>query len=400
MDRIPALAPPDPRRRRAGPSDAGLTMGVEEEFLLLDPETGRPVPRAAAVLARVGAAGTRPGGGEFKPELSATQLEATTGACTTLEELHAQLVGGRRILAEHAAAEHAVLVSAGLPVLGTHVAELTPGDRFERIGSLYRGVVAGYQCCACQVHVGVPDRETAVRVVNGLRPWLPTLLAMSVNSPWANGTDTGYGSWRMIEQARFPGSGVPPQFPSAAAYDARLAQLVDAGVLIDERMTFWLARPSAHLPTVEVRVADAATGVGQALLQAALVRALVRTIVHDGLESQVDDQVAAAAVWVAARHGLSGDGVDPVDGRRVPAAELAERLVRTVSPALTETGDLQFVRRQLAGIVEAGTGAERQRRVGARGPLAVVRMLAEQTVAGSTAGYPVPRRQRTPGGRA
>lgn len=190
--------------------DGDLTMGVEEEFLLLDPETGRPVPRAAAVLAGANAAGARWGGGTFKPELSAAQLEATTGVCATLEELHAQLVSGRRVLAEHAAAEHTVLVSAGLPVLGTDSGQLTVGERFERIGRLYRSVVAGYQCCACQVHVGVPDREAAVRVVNGLRPWLPTLLAMSVNSPWDNGTDTGYGSWRIIEQARFPGSGVPP----------------------------------------------------------------------------------------------------------------------------------------------------------------------------------------------
>lgn len=147
-------------------------------------------------------------------------------------------------------------------------------------------------------------------------------------------------------------------------------------------------------------MADAATGVGATLLQAALVRALVRIVLDGCRESHVDDQVAAAAVWMAARHGLSGDGVDPDDGRRLPAVELAERLVLTVSPALEETGDLQFVRRQVSGLREAGTGAERQRRAGARGPLAVVRMLAEQTVAGSTTGCPVRQPQRTPGGRA
>ncbi|MBC6459806.1 glutamate--cysteine ligase [Actinomadura sp. HBU206391] len=371
---------PQPGRLSGG----GLTVGVEEEFLLVDAVSRRTVAGAADVLARV--AEVTPGmiGISYHPELLGTQVEATTGICTEPATLRRDLWDARLRLADAARAEGLRLVASGTPVLRGPTPPVTASLRFIRIAEMYAGVVAEYQACGCHVHVGVDDRETSVAVVNHLRPWLPTLLALSVNSPFDRGVDSGYGSWRVIDQARFPGAGVPPWFPSAAAYDTQVAQLIDCGVLVDSCMTVWLARPSSRFPTVEVRAADAAATVDEAVLQAALVRGLVRTALSElaaGREAPpVTAPICAAAVWSAARHGLGGPGVHPLLERPVPATRLLAELLRRVRPALEDTGDLAEVRRLLAAMALRGSGAARQRRVAAGGPQAVVDMLVEQTV--------------------
>lgn len=349
------------------------TFGVEEEFLLADPVTGRPAPAADEVLK---AAREEPGPA-VHAELMRTQVEAATDPCVTLTELAGQLTHGRRRLATAAGQCGVLLVPSGTPVLGGE-AVASDGERFAGIATRYAEVVRDYQACGCHVHVAVPDLPTAVAVCNHLRPWLPTLLALSANSPFHHGRDTGYASWRMVEQSRFPGAGVPPWFRDAADYTGRVARLVDCGVLEDEAMTFWLVRPSPTWPTVELRVADTAVDVPAALLQAALSRALVVTALADlarGREApRLDDQVLAAAVWTAARHGLDGPGVHPVRACQVPVTELLDELVTRVAPALAETGDLATVRELFGEVSRHGTGAERQRAVGE--PADVMRFLA------------------------
>ncbi|WP_433262322.1 carboxylate-amine ligase [Actinosynnema sp. CS-041913] len=366
------------------------TVGVEEEFLLVDSVTRRTVPRAGVVLSRVG---ELPPGAKVDPELFGTQVEFASGVCTDLDDLRGQLAAGRRALVDAAGAEGALVVPSGTPVLADPAPPLAAGERFRRISDIYGGQVADYQCCGCHVHVGVPDRDTAVAVVNHLRPWLPTLLALSVNSPFAHDRDTGFGSWRMVDQSRFPGSGVPPRFGSADEHDAAVDLLVDCGVLVDAGMTFWLARPSPRYPTVEVRVADTAATVEEAVLQAGLTRALVDRALADlaaGREApELDDRVLAAAVWSASRYGVDGPGVDPWRGGRVPAVDLARSLVEHVAGALP--GALS---KALDGALEnalaEGSGARRQRRAAVRGPVAVVDMLARACIAPPGSGNPPP----------
>ncbi len=357
----------------------GATLGVEEEFLLADRVSRRTVPRAPAVLARVGTGGP----GRVHAELLTSQVEASTGVCGDLGELREHLVSGRALLAEAAREEDALLLAAGMPPLSGPDVRTTPGARFDAVADRYRGVVEDYESCGCHVHVGVADRDTAIAVINHLRPWLPTLLALSVNSPFDGERDTGYGSWRLVRQAAFPGSGLPPRFGSAAEYDREVSRLVDCGVLVDERMSFWLARPSSVYPTVELRAADTVLAVDDAVLQAALSRALVRTALADldrGIEGpEIDPQVAAAAVWSAARHGTTGPGVDVLLGRAVPAEELVTALVGHVGAALEDTGDDALVRRLLKELLAAGTGAEQQRSRSALGRAVVVDFVAERT---------------------
>ncbi len=367
------------------------TFGVEEEFLLVDPATGRTTPGAAEVLRL--ASGHPPAAADaaLHTELLATQVEAATGRCRSLTELATQLTHARRQLGAAAEAAGLWLVPSGTAVLGgdmeiaeiteiTEISVTTPHERFAGIADRFAEVVREYQACGCHVHVGVPDLETAVAVANHVRPWLPTLLALSANSPFHHGRDTGYASWRMIEQARFPGAGVPPWFDSAGDYTAQVGRLVEQGVLLDEAMTFWLVRPSAHLPTVEFRVADAAIDVPGALLQAALSRALAATALTELNRGRtafpVEAQTAAAALWSAARYGLTGPGVHPVLAKRVPATELLGDLLAWVTPALEEAGDLVAVRELVAGVLRDGTGAERQRAVTPADPFQIVRYLA------------------------
>ncbi|WP_395103500.1 glutamate--cysteine ligase [Actinomadura sp. SCN-SB] len=359
-----------------------LTMGVEEEFLLADPVSGTTVPAAGKLLARVGEHPHQ--GGCYHRELLTSQVEAATGVCGSLDELRRHIRDARDALAEAAAGEGLLLLSAGTPVLPGAVPVSDEGPHYRAVSGIYSGMVADYQVCGCHVHVGVDDRETAVAVVNHLRPWLPSLLALSANSPYAQGRDSGYASWRMIEQSRFPGSGVPPALTDAAHHDREVARLVDCGVLADHTQSFWLARPSPRLRTVEVRAADAVLGAEEAVLQAALTRALVRTALSDldrGREARpVDGALCAAAVWNAARYGLEGPAVDPFEERQVHARRLLDDLMRHVAPALEEAGDLAETSALLAGVARTGSGAARQRREAALGgPPAVIAMLARRT---------------------
>jgi glutamate---cysteine ligase / carboxylate-amine ligase len=356
-------------------------MGVEEEFLLVDPVTRRTSPHAAAVLARAGKASLPDVG--FHTELVATQVEACTGVCADLDSLRRQVQVARGCLADAARAEGLRLVSTGNPVLPGRTAPFMPGAHYARIVDVLAGAVVGHEACGLHVHVGVADRDLAVGVLNHLRPWLPTLVALSVNSPFDGGRDTGYGSWRIQAQAPFPGSGVPPWFGSAAAYDELIDRLVHLGALADPATTYWLARPSPRLPTVEVRAADAAGTVDEAVLQAALVRALVHTALADLAEGRearpVAERLCAVALWSAARHGLTGPGVHPFHESRVCARDLLDELLRHVRPALEETGDLATVRSLVRRIGYGGTGAARQRIAAVHGLRNVVDMLASQT---------------------
>ncbi|KZB79320.1 carboxylate-amine ligase [Amycolatopsis regifaucium] len=360
-------------------------IGVEEEFLLVDPRTGVSCPRAEAVVARQQACCPLPDGAAVHRELRPTQIEAATGVCETSEELYHHLVAGRRSLAEAAAAEDCAIIASGTALRGPPDREpQADDDRFGKVDDLYAGVVRSYEACGCHVHIGVPDRDTAVAVVNHLAEWLPTLLALSGNSPFDGGRDSGYASWRMVEQSRFPGSGIAPHFAGIEDYEIQVDRLVDCGVLVDAKQTFWLARPSPSWPTVEVRAADTASTVDEAVLQALLTRALVRTALDaldKGVEAEpLDPQIAAAAVWSAARYGLSGPAIDPIAGKPVPAAGRLASLREHTRSALAETGDLALVNTLLNQLENEGTGAERQRRAAADGDIAVLRMLTEETV--------------------
>jgi carboxylate-amine ligase len=239
--------------------------------------------------------------------------------------------------------------------------------RYQRIMRDYGALWPTPGLCGCHVHVGVPDRELGVQVLNHLRAWLPVLQAVTANSPFADGTDTGYASWRSVLWARWPTVGPPPHLESAARYDAVVAELVGTGAMLDDGMLYWYARLSAHVPTVEVRIGDVCPTVEDTLLVAALVRALVSTVVDEVARGRpprpLRDWLVDAAHWRASRDGLEGAAVDVTSGRPRPAWELLHALVAHVTPALDRHGDTAAVRQLLDLLAQRGSGAARQRRL-------------------------------------
>ena len=357
------------------------TLGVEEEFLLVDARTGEPVPRSAEVVETA----RRRFGVELDVELAKAQVETRTPICHDLADVRRQLHGLRLVTAESAQALGLRLLAVGTPPVGGPYVATGEEDRYRHLTEDYRRLAAEQSICGCHVHVAVPDPETAVLVCNHVRPWLPVLAALSANSPFAHGVDTGYASWRTVVWSRWPSAGPPPYFESLAHYESTCDMLLAAGAARDRRMIYWDVRPSAHLPTVEVRVADVAATVDEAVLSAALVRALVSTALADlrrGLPAApVPTEVLRAAQWRAARDGITGLSLDVRTGRLVPARLLLDRLLHRVHDQLAEA---DLVRELLSTLDAEGGGAERQRRAFARaGRMSdVLDRLARDTLSG------------------
>lgn len=371
-------------------------MGVEEELILVDPASWRLSQRAPAALRRRLADN---GGADraapiehvvteelVEPELFQSQLETNSRPVADLADLRDSVVRARRAALEAAEGVGCRAVAVAMPVLGFHRDELAPTRkaRYQHIVDEYgdmSAVVSGMH-----VHVGVVDEE-AVSVLDRLRPWLPAILAISVNSPFYNGRDTGHASWRSQVWGRWPTAGPAEPFGDLAGYRAATDAMIATGAALDRGMLYLDARIAEKYPTVEIRVADVCTEVDDAILIAALCRALVATVAADsaaGVEvPRWRTDLLRASRWRAARYGLSHDLVHPLDVTLAPARSVLEALVRFVGDALDAAGD----RDEVVGLVERllarGTGATRQRAVfEATGSLdSVVQDLTARTAA-------------------
>jgi carboxylate-amine ligase len=334
------------------------SVGVEEEFLLVTPD-GRPHAIAAAVLRHAAdepPSGDLPGG-DVEKEFKQEQIETSTHPCTDLAELLEQIRSGRSrtdALAGRAGARIAALATAPQAVEST----VLPDRRAHTIRAEFGETAREQLTCGCHVHVEVADDDEGVRILDRLRPWNAILLALSGNSPSWQGKHTGYASYRSQVWGRWPTAGPTAPFGDAAGYRRVIDALLRSGAILDEGMVYFDARLSSRYPTVEVRVADVCLDPGDAALQAALVRALA-----DTTDTSIDPprtEVLRAASWRAARSGLTGDLVDPVSGKPVPAAEAVATLVDHVRPALAANGDLDWVGQQVATVLGRGNGAIQQ----------------------------------------
>jgi carboxylate-amine ligase len=338
------------------------TIGVEEEFLLADPQTGEPVARNEAVAKRAAEQGLA-----LQLELTGCQLETTSDVVSSSDELRTGLAQLRRTAADAAAAAGAQLMAVGLPPTVPHKFPITDTARYREIADKF-GMIAHEQgICGCHVHVEVPSREAAIRVSNRLRPWLPLFLALTANSAVYRNADTGYSSWRSVLWARWPSAGPPPHFDSIDEYDAVVRMMQDVGAMLDDGMVYWDVRPSANFPTIEVRVADVPATVAETVLLATLIRASVMTALEDERQgvgvARLAPHALKAAYWKSARDGLDGHAVDLMESHApAPARDLLNGLVEHVRPALEALGDYDMVRAELARIAEQGNGAMRQRR--------------------------------------
>jgi carboxylate-amine ligase len=330
-------------------------MGVEEELLLIS-ASGMPMPQSKAVAADAVDI-------DVELELTRAQVEINTPVCTTSAELLGHLQRLRSTLAAAAAEEGGRLCAIAAPPTGAAIQLVTNKPRYQEMAARY-GLLAREQAvCGCHVHIDVPDKEAAIRVSNHLRPWMPTLLALTANSAVYLRADTGFSSWRSIMWRRWPCSGQPPYFESAEHYDALVAMLLESDSIMDERMVYWDIRPSTHLPTVEVRVSDVPLTIEETTLLATLIRALVMTALADGgLGPKLEPEVLRAAYWLAARDGLEGDGFDVLHARPIPMTQAVDSLVDHVGPALETLGETERVDDSVRRLISEGNGAARQRK--------------------------------------
>ncbi|MEX5721301.1 carboxylate-amine ligase [Geodermatophilus maliterrae] len=358
------------------------TVGVEEELLVVDP-SGVPVPlgpEALEVASRRGEGETpaehdraEPGQdgrdgspGRLVPELKQQQVELGTRVCTDLAEVTGELRywrGRADAAAQAVGARVAALASS--PVAVDPVT--TPGERYEQMAETFGLTALEQLTCGCHVHVSVADDEEGVAVLDRIRVWLPVLTALTVNSPFWLGRDSGYASFRSQSWNHWPSSGPAELFGDAATYHRVVADLVATRTIVDAGMVYFDARLSQTWPTVEVRTADVCLRVEDAVTHTGLVRGLVETAAREwraGVAAPpVRSELLRVAAWRAGRSGTTGELVHPLTGHPAPAADVAAALVEHVAPALEETGDAARVAGGVAEILARGTGADLQRRV-------------------------------------
>ncbi|WP_436788079.1 carboxylate-amine ligase [Yinghuangia sp. YIM S10712] len=354
------------------------TVGVEEEFHLVDRHTRQLTSGAASVLELLPTH-------RFTAESKATTVETNSNPHTDLDSLRDDLVQSRTLVRQAAARRGLVPMAAGTaPLTRVEDAATTPGARYAEIDHAYARLADEQLICGLHVHVGIEDRDVAAAATAWISPWVPVLLALSAGSPYWLGTDTGYASWRTMLWHRWPTAGPMPRCRSASEYDAMVSGLIGSGVISDPGMVYHDIRLSAHVPTLELRVCDAIPDIDGVLLIAALFRALVRrgtNAVHAGHEPPpLPEPLLRTATWRAARSGLEGDLVDPSTLTRARAGTVVRRLMALVADELRWYEDWDGVVQTVDNVLRAGSWARAQRGVGRRRGLpAVVDMLTDKT---------------------
>ncbi|MGI8779238.1 MAG: carboxylate-amine ligase [Solirubrobacteraceae bacterium] len=339
----------------SGPS---YTIGIEEELMILDPDSFALANAIDVLLEECDDAE------HVKPELLESVVEIATPPAADA-----------RAAGEHLRALRAKVCAAaerrGLRVgsAGTHPfamwedQRVVAQERYRELVSELRFVARQEIIFGLHVHVGIDDAEKAIHVANGMRMHVPLLLALSANSPFWRAQPTGLASARMPIFRGFPRVGVPPAYDGWTDFEARIAFMTDAGVIDDYTWMWYDVRPHPNFGTVEIRAMDGQTRVEHTLGLAALTQAMVRELGEGfdaGLQvSHPADEIVDANRWLAARHGLDGELVDLPHTARVATRELARRLLERLEPHAQDLGsatELEAVR----DLIERGNGAHRQ----------------------------------------
>jgi carboxylate-amine ligase len=333
------------------------TLGIEEELMILDAETYELVNAIETLLEPAPA-------GEIKPELMESVLEVSTDPCANTAEAGDQLRALRAQVRETAARKNLTIGSAGThPFAMWEDQRIVARPRYRDLVSALRFVARQELIFGMHVHVGVDDPEKAIHVTNGMRVHMPILLGLSANSPFWRADATGLASTRTPIFRAFPRVGIPPTYKDWADYEERIGFMVHTRVIEDYTYLWHDVRPHPDFGTVEIRVMDSQTRVEHTLGLAALVQGLVKELCEhfdSGKElSRYPFEMLDENKWLAARHGLEGELVDLPRWDRVPARELARRLldrIREHSQDLGSANELEAVE----DLLERGNGAARQ----------------------------------------
>lgn len=348
-------------------SDETFTLGVEEEYQIVNADTRALVSHAQRILPEAREAL----GEQVTPEMYRSQIEICTPVCHSLTDVRQELTRLRREVITAAEHKGDRIVAAGThPFSHWEDQKLTHKVRYRDLTSNYKQLTREQLIFGCHVHVGIPDRDVAIQVMNRVRPWLTTLLAMAGNSPFWLGTDTGYASFRTQIWGRWPTAGIPPVLNNRADYDALITDLTTTGLIADASNIYWDVRPAVRYDTLEFRVTDVCLTVDEAVLITSLIRALARTCAWEVEQEAplplVRQEILQAAKWQAARFGLDEALIDPLTKASVPARQLVSKLLAYVKPALTTFGDYEEAKSLTAKLFRQGNGAIRQRKAFAK----------------------------------
>jgi len=316
-----------------------------------------------------------------RPELMTSVLETATGVATTVGEAVEEIREIRARLRDAAAKRGALIASAGThPFSRWEHQEITDSPRYQGVVDKLRWVAERVAIFGLHVHIGIESPETAVSVANGLRNWVPELLALSANSPYWQGRDTGLASTRSQVFDTMPRSGLPPRLGSFAEFEELVSRGVAAGFFPEYTYIWWDVRPHPKLGTVELRACDAQTRVESVAGLAALTQSLAATMVGRPTQAQPRTLIAENK-WRAARHGLDAELVDLAHDTSRSARQAVRELLELAGPAAARLG-CESELAQVEGLLERGTGADEQRRAHATegSLLAVAHWLAEETV--------------------
>lgn len=333
------------------------TIGLEEEVLLLEPEDGSLAERSDDVLSAVSPEVAR----HLAPETHAGIIELVTDVHEDVPAAVAQLTQLRVRLADALGPLGLSAACAGLhPFAPAGHTRTSAASRYQAVSDTMRSLARREPTAALHVHIGVPDPDEAIRLLNRLRETVPVLLALSANSPFSRGRDSGFASMRNRIFSGFPRTGIPPRYADYSDYVRTLDPLMASGALPDPTFLWWDVRLQPALGTVELRVMDAQTDVEDTAALAALVHTLARLGLSGGSpDAGTSPEVLSENAFLGARDGVGAKLVNPVSGRLVPMTVLADRLLEACLPhaeALGCVNELEGVRR-LALI----NGAKRQR---------------------------------------
>jgi glutamate---cysteine ligase / carboxylate-amine ligase len=363
-----------------------FTVGLEEEYQLVEPATGE-LRSVGQVVRRADRTG------EVEGEVQDTMLEVGTPVCRDVDELAARLRERRFQAGAAAAAEDVEILSAGThPFSSWENQVLAEGFRPRMLAGIFRQLLRQQSIWGMHVHVAIPEEIDRAVLMNTVRTFGPHLLALSCSSPFHLGRDTGFSSFRTISWRGFPFAGIPPHFQSDDEYRAYVELLLQAGTIPDERTIYWSVRPSSRYPTLELRMCDACPRIRDAIAIAAFARAIVVAVAEGDLEPlgsslspSIQDEVLRENGWIAARDGLAATIIAPeAPGRSMPIRRAIRDLLERVTPVAGRLGDAEALD-GIETILEEGNAADRMRaHFGEDGQVrALVDWLVEETRAGT-----------------
>ena len=337
-----------------------FTMGIEEEYLLVDQQTMKLSPLPDALMD----ACVKELGDQVSPEFLKCQIEVGTGVCQTIADARRDLGHLRRTVAK-LAGEHglAPVAASTHPSAVWQDQQFTDKERYRDLERDLAGVARRMLICGMHVHVGIEDDDLRVDLLNQFPYFLPHLLALSASSPFWEGRETGLQSYRLSVFDNMPRTGLPPRFTSYAEYERSVKTIVGAGIVEDASKIWWDLRPSVAFPTLESRICDVSPRIEDALSLAAMTQSIFRmlhSLSKDNMRwRQYERFLIAENRWRAQRYGINDGLIDFGVGQIVPFEVLLGDLIDLVTPHALALECLDEVR-GLSRILEGGTSADRQ----------------------------------------